>query len=346
VYAGRLRDALAGDPTQRHLVVSLFDAPEAALRADVRLGVPSGLLRRMGLDGRAALALHQAVRRERADVVVAHGGEPLKYVVAAGVRVPSVYYKVGLSSPEIERPSRTRLYRTLAKRVTRVVGVSQAILEQSHVVLGVPRDRLLLVANGRDPATYHPPSGEERRTHPPLLLFVGQLEPGKRPEMFLDVVRALRSRGAVFASAMVGDGPLRTRLERDAAALGVDMLGVRTDVPELLRTSSVLVMTSAANTEGMPGVLVEAGLSGLAVVATPAAGVADVVADGETGFVVSSDRPEDLAAKVELLLEDPELMCAMGTRARTRCETNFSLDTTARLWHALIDELTSEPTAG
>ena len=54
VYAGRLRDALAGDPTQRHLVVSLFDAPEAALRADVRLGVPSGLLRRAGLDPRAA----------------------------------------------------------------------------------------------------------------------------------------------------------------------------------------------------------------------------------------------------------------------------------------------------
>ena len=78
VYAGRLRDALAGDPTQRHLVVSLFDAPEAALRADVRLGVPSGLLRRAGLDPRAALSLRRAIRRERADVVVAHGGEPLE----------------------------------------------------------------------------------------------------------------------------------------------------------------------------------------------------------------------------------------------------------------------------
>ena len=42
VYAGQLRDALADDPDQRHLVVSLFDAPEAALRADIRLGVRSG----------------------------------------------------------------------------------------------------------------------------------------------------------------------------------------------------------------------------------------------------------------------------------------------------------------
>ena len=62
VYAGQLRDALAGDPDQRHLVVSLFDAPEAALRADIRLGVRSGLLRRVGLDPAAVARLRRAIR--------------------------------------------------------------------------------------------------------------------------------------------------------------------------------------------------------------------------------------------------------------------------------------------
>ena len=71
------------------------------------------------------------------------------------------------------------------------------------------------------------------------------------------------------ARSAPGWGPTRPRWESRCT-------GVRTDVPELLRRSSVLVMTSAADTEGMPGVLVEAGLSGLPVVATPAAGVADV----------------------------------------------------------------------
>ena len=61
-------------------------------------------------------------------------------------------------------------------------------------------------------------------------------------------------------------------------------------------------MTSDATTEGMPGVLIEAGLSGLPVVATTAAGVNDVVEDGLTGFVVASDDPEELAERVERLL--------------------------------------------
>ena len=103
VYAGQLRDALADDPDQRHLVVSLFEAPDAALRADIKLRVPSGLLRRAGLDPRAVLRLRRTIRAEHADVVVAHGGEPLKYVVAAAGRTPTVYYKIGLSTQEITR---------------------------------------------------------------------------------------------------------------------------------------------------------------------------------------------------------------------------------------------------
>ena len=251
VYAGQLRDALAGDPEQRHLAVSLFEAREAALRADIRLGVRSGLLRRAGLDPVAVARLRRTIRDERAGVVVAHGGEPLKYVVTAAGRTPTVYYKVGLSSTELSRPSRRRLYRFLAGRATRVVGVSTAILDQAHDVLGVPRDRLSVIPNGRDPDTYHPPTGDDRASSRPLLLFVGQLEPGKRPGLFLDVIEVLRARGLSFDAAMVGDGPLRSRTGSiGPPRSGSTLLGVRTDVPDLLRRASVLVMTSAPDDRG------------------------------------------------------------------------------------------------
>ena len=329
----------AGDPDQRHLVVSLFDAPEAALRADIRLGVRSGLLRRAGLDPVAVVRLRRAIRDQHADVVVAHGGEPLKYVVAAAGRTPTVYYKVGLSSTELSRPSRRRLYRFLAGRATRVVGVSEAIVDQAHDVLDVPRARLSVIPNGRDPSTYHPPTGGETRAEPPLVLFIGQLEPGKRPGLFLDVVEVLRSRALRFDAAVVGDGPLRAGLESRAAALGVEMLGVRTDVPDLLRGASVLLMTSAAATEGMPGVLIEAGLSGIPVVSTRAAGVADVIVDGETGFAVGTDGPADLADQVAALLADAGLRDALGSAARVRCEAGFSVAATAQRWRNVVAEL-------
>ena len=61
-------------------------------------------------------------------------------------------------------------------------------------------------------------------------------------------------------------------------AHGVELLGPRSDVPELLRSADVFVFTSLPTGEGMPGVLIEAGLSGLPAVSTPVPGAATVVA--------------------------------------------------------------------
>ncbi|ADU49135.1 glycosyltransferase [Intrasporangium calvum] len=339
VYAGQLRDALADNAEQRHRVVAVFDAPGGALRPDVSLGIKSGMLRRAGLDHRAVLALRRTMRSEGAEVVVAHGGEPLKYVVAAAGRVPIVYYKVGLSSAELRRRSRTLLYGALARRAARVVGVSQAILDQTRDLLRVPEEKLALVPNGRDPEKYHPATHEEERADPPMLLFVGQLETGKRPGLFFDVVEVLRSRGVRFGAAVVGDGPLRGGLEARAHALDVTLLGVRQDVPALLRKASVLLMTSDPATEGMAGVLIEAGLSGVPVVTTAAAGAADVVLDGETGFVVHSEVPDELADRLEFLLDEPTARTDFGRRARTRCASRFSMDATSGKWLAMIRQM-------
>jgi glycosyltransferase involved in cell wall biosynthesis len=339
VYAGRLRDALTGDPQQRHLAVSLFKSPDAALRADERLRVPSGLLRRLGFDPRAVCRLRRLARRHRVDLLVAHGGEALKYVVPAAGSTPTVYYKVGLSSRDIARGSRKWLYRTLTARTTQVVGVSQAIVGQASDVLGVPPSKLTLIPNGRDPHTYHPSAMEPDPQSTPRVLFVGQLEVGKRPDLFLDVVEVLRSRGVAFDAAIVGDGPLRSAVTARAESLAVTLMGIRNDVPELLRGAAVLVMTSESGTEGMPGVLIEAGLSGVPVVSTFAAGVSDVVVDSQTGFVVQTNESADLAFAVERLLADGRLRAEFGVRARLRCEDLFTVEATAQQWHELAASL-------
>ena len=168
------------------------------------------------------------------------------------------------------------------------------------------------------------------------MLFVGQLEPGKRPELFLDAIASLRNRGLAFDAAIVGDGSLRDGISARAASLSVDLLGRRKDIPTLLRDASVLVMTSAKMTEGMPGVLIEAGLSGVPVVSTAAAGVSDVVADGETGVVIHTDSPEDIADAVAQLITHAGLRQNMGTAARARCVTRFSIEATADLWRGLF----------
>ena len=101
----------------------------------------------------------------------------------------------------------------------------------------------------------------------------------------------------------------------------------------------IFVFTSVAAGEGMPGVLIEAGLASLPVVTTLVPGAEDVVEDGTTGFIVGVD---DLAALVDAtrrLVDDRELRERMGSATRRRCEDRFSLEESARQWHDLLDDL-------
>lgn len=340
VFAGRLRDHLNATSNQQHLIATLFEGPDAAMRAEVKLGTPSGALRKAGLSPRALLRLRKATKRLNPDVVVAHGGEALKYVIPASGARTTVYKRTGLSSAEVNRPSRLKLYGFLSRRVTHIVGVAQSLLVQSNALFGVPWDRLTLIPNSRDPLVYYPSAID--RPEVPRLLFVGQFEKGKRPGLFLDVVDILRQQGLSFEAAMVGDGPMRSALELRASELGVELLGTRSDVPEQLRSSEVLVLTSERDSEGMPGVLIEAGLSGLPAVATEASGVTDVIADGETGLIARTDTSAELTDLVTRLIVDPSFRHTMGTEARERCTSRFSFEVTASQWHRLLQALSAD----
>jgi len=134
---------------------------------------------------------------------------------------------------------------------------------------------------------------------------------------------------------VVGDGPLQADL-RAAAADGVTLLGRRLDVADILRDADILVLPSSPESEGMPGVLIEAGLSALPVVATRVPGADTVVEDGRTGLIVAHD---DLAALVDAtarLAGDAGLRQRMGAAARSRCEQRFSDRAAHDAWRTLL----------
>ncbi|WP_425307920.1 glycosyltransferase [Ammonicoccus fulvus] len=337
MYAGQLRDALRDDPKQEHLLVTLFASEPGAARADMKLEVPSGPSRRV-LDPRAVHRLRQLIRCRRFDVIVAHGGEALKYAIPSAGQVPVVYYKLGLSSIELSRPFRRRLYTFLAQIAVEIVGVSQDVAAQVKTVFGVPQERVSVIPNGRDSMLYFPSHTHAEKTGT-TLLWVGQLEKGKRPDLFIDTVRLLRERGVELDAFLVGDGPMRAQLATPAARAGVEMLGRRGDVPDLMRRTSALVLTSETDTEGMPGVLIEAALSGLPVVSTRAAGVGDVVIHGQTGLLVS-DHPESLVKALSDLIADPVQQLNLADAALRRARAHFTIESTARRWRDLLTRLT------
>ena len=98
------------------------------------------------------------------------------------------------------------------------------------------------------------------------------------------------------------------------------------------------MFTSLPTGEGMPGVLIEAGLSSLPAVSTPVPGAATVVWDGRTGIIVD-DSVAAMAAAVAELLDDPARRTAMGAAARVRCKSEFNLDLMAQRWQAALQPL-------
>jgi glycosyltransferase involved in cell wall biosynthesis len=117
------------------------------------------------------------------------------------------------------------------------------------------------------------------------------------------------------------------------------MLGSRRDVAELMRGADVLVFPSRPTGEGMPGVLIEAGLSAVPVVATKVPGAATIVEDGVTGILVDIDDLGAMADATARLLGDPGLRSSMGAAARRRCEQLFALDRVASRWLSFIEPL-------
>lgn len=338
VFAAALRDQLDGD-RHHHRVLTLFASDEAGLRPDVMLDVADGWWRGHGLHPRAVVALRRALRHLDPGVVVAHGSEALQYLaVASRPSTPIVYKKTGMASPGAKRPPLRELYRLLVRRAAVTIVVSEETAHEARQLLGLPASRVVLAPNGRDPQRYRPdPEGPGRM--PPRLAFVGRLTPTKGPGRFLDVVERLREQGVEVEALVVGDGPVAERVAARAAPLGVEVLGRREDVAEVLRRVDVLVFPGDPEGEGMPGVLIEAGLTGLPVVSTAVSGATTVIDHGVTGLVVPVSDQDGLVAAVADLALDPARRVEMGAAARRRCLEHFTLEASAARWRQVIDDV-------
>ena len=335
-YARALVDSL-GDDDDTHQVLTLFRSEPVLLKPDVELDVPQGIFRRIGLDPRVVSRLRREVRRLRPEVVVAHGGESAKYVALSTPKgIPMVYLKIGTAHRSLSRRANRGLHGYYTGRADVIAAVSSDVADEAHALYDVPRTSLVVLPNARDPETFRP---RERPGGTPRLIFVGHFDSGKRPEWFIDVVQGLRERGRDFTAAMVGDGPLQESLRLRAETAGIDLMGRRDDVPDLLAASDVFVFTSLPPGEGMPGVLIEAGLTGLPIVSTRVPGARDVIEDGATGFLVDINDKQRMIDAVDQLVLDGRLRTTMGHRARERCLEHFTLEASAEQWRGLFRRL-------
>ena len=192
-----------------------------------------------------------------------------------------------------------------------------------------------MIPNGADATRFSPadPStraSARRRLGVPIdstiAVWIGSLSSEKNPRLALDVVERLPG----VSLLMVGDGPLRAELELVAGST-TTFLGALADPLPAFQAADVLLLTS--DTEGVPAVVVEAGLCGVPVVATDVGYVASVVDDGRTGVVVPRGDASGLAAGLTDALAQRD---GFGATARERCVERYAFDRIADAWSAVL----------
>lgn len=163
------------------------------------------------------------------------------------------------------------------------------------------------------------------------LLFVGRLAAVKGLPILLEAFVLLKQEHPGLTLTVAGDGPDRGALEQRAKDLGISdavrFVGYQSQaqVRELLLETDVFIMASFA--EGVPVVLMEAMASAVPVVATRIAGVAELVEDGISGFLVPPGDAQSLAERTAALLDDPALRQRFGKAGRAEVEAEFNIAT-------------------
>lgn len=215
-----------------------------------------------------------------------------------------------------------------AKFVATVSDYSKHELEAAFPVL---HGKIHRVYNGIDIDRFRP-SAKRVKLEPPVIFSIGRLIEKKG---FTDLIRACALLRALdFRCLIAGEGPLHSELTRQIRQEGLEnkvfLVGAISEelVIEQLAESEIFCLACRTETTGgkdnLPTVIMEAMAAGLPVVSSRLAGVPEMVEDGQTGFLVPEQAPDQLAAALEKLLLEPQLRRSLGQTGQHLAESRFS----------------------
>ena len=246
-------------------------------------------------------------------------------------------------------PGARQLLRRIASDVDVLTYLGDFTRSRLQAVVGdAMRDgsSLLRLAPGVDAGVFRPGLGAATRerlglSDRPVVVCVSRLMPRKGQDVLVRALPAIRERVPRACLLLVGGGPMRQRLQRLAAATGVEDAVVFTgsvagdELPLHYGAGDVFAMPcrtrlGGIDVEGLGIVFLEAAACGLPVVAGDSGGAPEAVVDGTTGYVVDSRSVSDVADHVAGLLADSQQATAMGAAGRRWVAGHWSWENAVR----------------
>jgi len=269
-------------------------------------------------------ALTQIVQREAIDVLHARSRVPalIGFFVSRKTHVPLVTTCHGFYSKHW---------------LSRMMGWGKIVIVASHIIgkrmrddFGVPYPKIRLIHRGVNLEEF---KYQEAQTRDPVIIgMVGRLTPIKGHPLFLKAMARVARVMPNVKIQIIGDAP-KLQYKEELSALTrrlglsqtVEFLGTRYDIPALMSHMTVLVAPSVGE-EAFGRVVIEAGASGVPVVATRMGGLVDVVEDERNGLLVPPDDPKLLAEAVLRILRDPVWAGHLAKSLRRKVEEEFGLE--------------------
>jgi len=252
-------------------------------------------------------------------------------------------------TPPAVKLLRAHFYRALSERMYRdadlVVSVSE-FNRSWQIHLGAPPERTRVVYNGVDPSGF--PDAGPAPLPEPTVSWVGRIDPIKDLEMLVSAFRRVRdeiatARLRLFGPVPKGNEAYAQKVRHLAAHLQLDdaiaFEGPISPVYRAYHAADVVALSSVS--EGFPYVAIEAMMCGRPVVATRVGGVAEAVA--HFGEIVQPRDPDGMGGALTRLLADPRRRTQLGSGARARALSLFTLDKMYDGYRRLYAELAHGP---
>ncbi len=259
-------------------------------------GTPDHLVKSLVLLPRA-LEIFAALRAERPDVVHAYWSHyPTMVLYLVQRHLPDVATSVSFTAYDIVW--RYRLTAPVAQRADYLRTLAHVTVPQIGANFGVPAERLDIIYDAVD-LELVPPPGERR---PRSVVTAGRLIDTKGMDHVVRVFAAVHERWPDATLRVLGAGPNLGKLRALAAELGVadavTFVGhvAQRDVLAEMRRAEVFLFLSEMESERLPNVVKEAMVCGCVCVVSDTVGIEELVAHGESGYVVRRGGASDAEA--------------------------------------------------
>jgi glycosyltransferase involved in cell wall biosynthesis len=242
----------------------------------------------------------------------------------------------------------------------KTIAVSEAIKKQI-IYFPFIKNRIVVVPLGIAPIEYFQKEEAQQKLLGSTLDkdfcvigSVGELHPIKGHGYAIEAVAGLISKGKKIKYVICGEGAYRPILEKKIKDLqeknprsdlvqNIILAGNLPEAARYLKAFDIFLFPSLSEASGYAAL--EAGMAGLPIIASAVGGVPEIIDDMISGILIQPEKPNEIVAAVELLLDKPELQQKYGSALREKVMKDFSVERMVRETENVYKKVKSQPTS-